>query len=246
VTNGFHPHKIDWDRDKSERFWSYIGSRTVEEAPYFTRQVGASLVSFLKRAGVPLRGEVLDFGCGHGHLLKILAETGARVSGVDFSPTNVEMARHITVGMANIRRVELVSSIPTNLPESFFDTVFFIETIEHLLDNDLIAACIELRRLLRPGGTLVVSTPNAESLELGETICPECGCVFHQMQHVRSWSRESLQGFFLEIGFRPRLVRELHLQSTSIQTWLATMGGRMLRRRMPHLLYVGEKWGRSE
>lgn len=47
-------------------------------------------------------------------------------------------------------------------------------------------------RLIAPGGFIAITTPNNEDLNESTLLCPDCGCVFHRWQHVRSWTPKSL------------------------------------------------------
>jgi arsenite methyltransferase len=99
---------------------------------------------------------VLDVGCGPGFYLAELAEqvgpTGS-VTGVDASPQTLELARRRTQGRGN---VTLHQADATALPvgDAGFDAALSVQVLEYVADPD--AALVELRRVLRPGGRLVV------------------------------------------------------------------------------------------
>src|SRR5207302_11461340 len=65
--------------------------------------------------------------------------------------------------------------------------------------RNMIVLC---RSKLRPGGYLILTTPNNENLEASACICPECGCIFNRWQHVRSWTRGTLTRYLTEHDFR--------------------------------------------
>ncbi len=101
---------------------------------------------------------ILDAGCGEGFYVMLLAElTPARVIGIDANPQLVSRARK---WMGENPRVELcvgdVASVP--YPDYTFTKIICSEVLEHLPDP--VAALHELRRVLLPGGTLVVTVPN--------------------------------------------------------------------------------------
>ena len=73
-----------------------------------------------------------------------------------------------------------------------FDGVFLVEVVEHLYDNELSAALVSIRELLKPGGVLVVTTPNEGGPQWEFHLLPGSGLLFHRFQHVRSWSAASL------------------------------------------------------
>jgi 2-polyprenyl-3-methyl-5-hydroxy-6-metoxy-1,4-benzoquinol methylase len=103
---------------------------------------------------------VLDYGCGAGENSLILAARGARVTGIDISPDLVEIAR---------RRLEInhfsaefraISGYDTGLPDASMDVVFCIAILHHL---DLEQARHEVRRVLKPGGILIIQEPVRDS-----------------------------------------------------------------------------------
>ena len=99
----------------------------------------------------------LDAGCGDGRYLAALAaELPARRAGVDLSERILETARARVD--ADFRQGNL-QALP--FAEGEFDLVLSSQVIEHVLDAE--AAVAELRRVLRTGGTLVISTDNARN-----------------------------------------------------------------------------------
>ena len=83
------------------------------------------------------------------------------------------------------------------------------EFIEHLTDEVLENTIKEIKRVIKPGGYLIVTTPNDENLQNETTICPECGCVFHRWQHVRSWNISSIKTYLTDMDFDVIYVKAL-------------------------------------
>jgi len=97
---------------------------------------------------------VLDIGCGDGFFaLRIKAETGAEVWGVDISQTSVSLAAGRGLPC---KLCDAGSAIP--FEDEHFDLVFCGEVLEHLLNPDRLLE--EACRTLVPGGHIVLSTPN--------------------------------------------------------------------------------------
>ncbi len=102
--------------------------------------------------------QVLDAGCGAGYGAAELSLTAANVLGIDASQEAVSYARQ-HYGTGNLHfLVASASQIPVRAQE--FDLITAFELIEHL--EEWHAFLCEMRRLLRPGGLFIVSTPNRE------------------------------------------------------------------------------------
>lgn len=100
-----------------------------------------------------------DLGCGRGGPgLWLAAETGADLVGVDISPAAVEAATaHATaLGLAGRARYQEGTFAQTGLGTASVDAVVSIDALLFAPDKE--AACVELARVLRPGGRLAVTT----------------------------------------------------------------------------------------
>jgi methionine biosynthesis protein MetW len=98
---------------------------------------------------------VADLGCGDGRTIgDRAARRDVHYVGVDVSPSGVASA---TSRGLDVRLIDDISD--TGLATDGFDAVFVIEVLEHLFDP--LAAVTEARRILRPGGSLVVTVPNS-------------------------------------------------------------------------------------
>ena len=99
---------------------------------------------------------MLDFGGGNGVLLRELSKRFDEVVCIDL---NADIAREV-VRIYGLRNVQVMSEdiFALGLPDGHFDTVIAAQVLEHILDLDRLAA--EMRRLLAPGGELLVSAPS--------------------------------------------------------------------------------------
>jgi GT2 family glycosyltransferase/SAM-dependent methyltransferase len=106
-----------------------------------------------------VRGKVvLDAGSGEGYGAHLLAETAARVVGIDVSQEAIDNAR-VTYQRQNLEyRVGSVDALP--FEDGSFDVVVSFEVIEHLEERVQAAFLREARRVLKREGILVISTPN--------------------------------------------------------------------------------------
>lgn len=110
----------------------------------------------------PGPGEVLDGGMGPGRLCAELDRGGWRVSGVDLSASMVEMAR-LRIPHARDRLVQgSIEAVPFG--DASFDAATAMGVLEYV--DDVEAALRELARVIRPGGSLVVTIPHPLSVEV--------------------------------------------------------------------------------
>jgi 2-polyprenyl-3-methyl-5-hydroxy-6-metoxy-1,4-benzoquinol methylase len=103
-----------------------------------------------------LRGTILDYGAGAGRLTDSLLEMGRfeRVVAADIMPVPQALA-------SRIEWIEQDLNLPIRSHDGVFDAIVASEVIEHL-ENPR-AVMRDLYRMLRPGGTVIVTTPNNES-----------------------------------------------------------------------------------
>jgi SAM-dependent methyltransferase len=108
--------------------------------------------AMLALAGDVTGRRILDAGCGSGPLLAELRERGAEVSGFDLSPGMLDLARR-RVPEADLRVADLAAPLP--YADAEFDDVIISLVLHHL--EDWAPPLAELRRILKPGGRLLIS-----------------------------------------------------------------------------------------
>ena len=237
------PHPVVWTPERIARFWDLNAGGEASQADYFSHHAGPAILRAVERS-TRLRGRrVLDYGCGPGHLLAHLIARGARVRGLEFSPASVEAASRRFEGDPSFRGVVFATTLPSTLPAAEEEVVMLIEVVEHLDDARLHATLDEVRRLLVPGGRVVITTPNDEDLSVSTLVCPECSAAFHRWQHVRSFTPAGLARLLGEHGFRQVECRITLFANLAPAARLRRLARRLLLRpaRRPHLLYVGER-----
>jgi ubiquinone/menaquinone biosynthesis C-methylase UbiE len=113
-------------------------------------------------ATIPLPKKILDYGCGQGRYLtefrKIFPMT--EICGCDISDVALEIAKAKNPGMSFLK----MDSEFLDCPDASFDCVISIEVLEHV--GDVRKAAQEIVRVLKPGGTALVTTPCANRYSL--------------------------------------------------------------------------------
>ena len=141
---------------------------------------------------------VLDFGCGNGESVVVLAHKGARVIGLDISPELIALARR-RVGMqcVGLREPELLvrSAYETGLPDASVDVVLSNALLHHL---DLPTVLKEIRRILKPGGRLIIHEPVRLSsvLALARKVFPERGEISEYEHPLTRAEYEIIKDYF--------------------------------------------------
>ena len=174
-------------------------------APHIWNQYHNQLDYYCAIAGeLPLR--ILDVGCAQGTLALLLAERGHHVTAVDIRPQFLEYARSrhshgdITFLTANVLEDELPGG---------FDLVFANQIIEHLVYPTQLLEC--LKRLLKPAGRLVITTPNGHYLKNSLPSYRGLGDPqdWEHMQfsadgdgHFYAYLSEELESVFESVGFQ--------------------------------------------
>lgn len=131
---------------------------------------------------------VLDIACGTGYGIAFLKRAAKFVVGVD---VDFEAAREAKCECDERAGVVLGNGLSLPFSDSSFDIVISFETLEHLHDRS--GFLRELRRVLMPGGTLVLSTPNANYTRPVDGIPSN---PFHIFEYSPSELQEELDQLF--------------------------------------------------
>jgi ubiquinone/menaquinone biosynthesis C-methylase UbiE len=160
-----------------------------ELVPDRRRPPSAPLAEFV--GGLGHTGRALDLGCGDGSLSALLDAESLTVA--DVSRVALERARR---RLPAARAVELEPDAPLPFEDGGFDIVLCAETIEHVRDVQLFLS--EIRRVLRPGGRLALTTPAVRPLmRPPDPLSP----------HLRAFTSRSLRRLVDELGFETLSLR---------------------------------------
>ncbi|MCG8469633.1 MAG: class I SAM-dependent methyltransferase [Gemmatimonadetes bacterium] len=173
-------------------------------------RLAADLDRLLELAPPPAR--VLEYGAIPPILTAVAAEAGYRVSALDIAPERFASAI-ADLGL-DVRRCD-VETEPVPFESDVFDVVLFNELLEHLRINP-ISTLREAHRVLKPGGRLMLSTPNLRSFRgiknlLGKGVAhASSGGIYEQyekletlghMGHVREYTTREVAELLERIGF---------------------------------------------
>jgi SAM-dependent methyltransferase len=180
----------------------------LSSGPDVARRLTRLLASVLRDVSGP--AVVLDVGCGDGSSLETtaLGNPGHQFAGVDWSADGLRRARSrgLTVLRGGLDALPVASGTA--------DVVIMSELIEHLVDTD--GAVAEVRRVLRPGGSLLLSTPNLAAWYNRGMLALGYQPVFTEVSmhgvygrpgrvvagHLRVFTRRALAEFLTASGFR--------------------------------------------
>ena len=138
-------------------------------AEAYTAETEANLINgyYMRPAVLDLAGDVagrriLDAGCGSGPLSAALRDRGAVVTGLDASAGMLQLARRRLGPGADLILADLGSPLP--FPDAAFDDVIACLVLHYL--QDWTAPLAELRRVLKPGGRLIVAVDHPYAIDL--------------------------------------------------------------------------------
>lgn len=178
-----------------------------------------TVARFVGENGPLSETRILDVGAGPGILPQCFATLGCRVAAVDkwteyqstygnWAGTETEITSRLTSAGVDWRRTNIeVDPLPFQTAE--FDIVLFLDVIEHLTRPH--HALSEIRRVLKPNGTLILATPNVAALKnrlkllCGLSPYPRLDSWFTReayFAHIREYTLAELQTMLRQTGYK--------------------------------------------
>ncbi len=203
-----------WDEKSVKAFWDF---EAVFDNRYFTYRFAPNIVALFE-AELKGKTRILDYGAGKGFLTTQLLGRGFKVSCFDLSEETTKSldAKFKT----NPNYLGSFSGREIEANRGSFNAVLLIEVIEHLEADTRKVVLSQIHELLKPGGIVIVSTPNKEDF-IPNLICnPLTNEVYHRWQHVYSWTGESLAAEVERHGFKRLAVIETNVKYEGRGFWM--------------------------
>ena len=128
-------------------------------------------------------GSVLDIGCGTGDFLVTSQANGWDITGVETNSKAKQLAEN-----KNVK----VHTTSQGLPDNSFDIITMWHVLEHVYDVD--AQIIELKRLIKPNGTIIIAVPNYKSFDA--KLYGRHWAAFDVPRHLTHFSKSSIKILF--------------------------------------------------
>jgi SAM-dependent methyltransferase len=208
---------------------------SLEDTKFASRFVISEHLAHYQLILPRLGGKVLDAGSGEGFGVNMMRKAGLDAWGVDLS---AEVVQKTTARYGPFYSVGSITQIPYE--NATFDAVTCMEVIEHIPEAEAIAALSEICRVLRPGGRLILSTPNGRHSISGEV----------NEYHFKEYTSTEMTALLTKAGFRQLEVYGLICSNKAVQgiarsglvrTWMKLKHRIGLNRPIGNLGYILEK-----
>ncbi len=159
-------------------------------------------------------GRILDFGCG-AHPLFLESTTFAEKFGIDLFPNGVPQIPGLTIEATD------AENTPLPFPDGFFSVVTMLAVFEHISKPRLPFVLGEIKRVLRPGGQLIITTPTTASV-VPLWIMAHTGLVSSVEidEHKGAYSHAAVTAYLNTAGFPNSLMKKGYFEF-GMNAWYA-------------------------
>lgn len=211
------PRPIEWTQELVNKFWNGLAEAGVDDSMAFGR-MAKRCIYWLIEKHLKQDGRHLDYGAGSGEVAEYMIAQGYPFAVHD--PANERSDKSFTT----LNGVDGFLGVLNEEPSETYDVVTCFEVLEHVLDEEFDRVCNELVGHLKPGGTLIISTPNNENLQNDMVYCPISNSIFHRWQHVRTISPEWMEEQFAKRGIEKVVLHQLDFSEALFEPYLHMMG----------------------
>ena len=159
----------------------------------------------LAKAGITTG--ILDVGCGRGEWLEVLREAGLQARGIDHNRLQIERCKSLSLDVVESDALTYLRSVPGDS----LNAVTAFHFAEHLPLETLVTFLDEVNRTLKPGGLLILETPNPENLVVGS-------CNFYlDPTHKNPIPSRTMKVLVEARGFRCLEIMKIHAVPSPIE-----------------------------
>ena len=173
-------------------YFDYYGTDKQREKSLFLVKEKTSIKYLQEIERFASRGKILDVGCAAGHFLDAAKKCGWNPYGLEIASMGKKAQ-----SLLGARRVKLTSLKKGVFPDESFQAITFLDVLEHLTDP--VESLHIARSLLKPGGVIVVVTPNTGSVSA--KLMGKYWNHYH-IDHLFSFNRNAIKTLFQKTGFR--------------------------------------------
>jgi SAM-dependent methyltransferase len=174
-----------------------------------------ALAHFYRQAG-----RLLDVGCSIGGFLEAAQKAGWEAHGLDISPA-------VSVALQHGLRAYRARLEDADFPGAYFDVITLFEVIEHIADLDSLLK--KLAELLRPGGGLLIVTPNLASIS--SRLLRARWPAVEPQDHLTLFTPSTLNGLLQRYHFTPTSISTIDINLSSLRPVLSSQASLRDRQR---------------
>lgn len=162
---------------------------------------------------LPGGGTILEIGCRHGMITRLLAERFETVTALDLQQPTFQIP-HVVNAKGDVQRLEF--------PDNSFDHVLCSEVLEHV--PDVAAAAREITRVTRHSA--IIGVPYRQDTRVGQSRCRHCNRITPPYGHINRFDENILKTLFSDLALADiHYVGSNRERTNSLAVWLDDLSG---------------------